>query len=58
MINFRLIPKRMSKFLPYKKKLIIDGFEKAKKNTVETSFSGILKDLKTTLQENFKKKLI
>ena len=44
----------MSKFLPYKKKLIIDVFEKAKKNTVETSFSGILKDLETTLQDDFR----
>ena len=44
----------MSKFLPYKKKLIINVLEKEKKNTVETSFSGILKDLETTLQDDFR----
>lgn len=43
----------MSKYLLYKKKLIVEVFEKAKKNTLENSFSGILKDLEVTLKEDY-----
>lgn len=44
----------MSKFLPYKKKLILDVFEKAKESTTETSFSGIWKHLESILQDDFR----
>lgn len=43
----------MTKFLPQKKKLIAEVFETAGKNTTETSFSGILKDLENTLKDDF-----
>lgn len=43
----------MSEYLLYKKKLIIEVYEKAKKNTLESSFSGILKDLEVTLKEDY-----
>lgn len=44
----------MSEYLLYKKKLIVEVYEKAKKNTLENSFSGILKDLEVTLKEDHK----
>lgn len=44
----------MSIFLLEKKKLLEDVFEKAKNNTYETSFSGILKDLEIDLRDKFK----
>lgn len=44
----------MSIFLLQKKKLLEDVFEKAKSNTYETSFSGILKDLEIDFRDNFK----
>ncbi len=44
----------MSKFLPQKKKLIEDVFEKASNETSEKSFSGILKYLERSLFDNFK----
>lgn len=44
----------MSKFLPYKKKLILDVFEKAKESTTESSFSGIWKHLESILQDDFR----
>ncbi|MNK31428.1 hypothetical protein D3C87_498640 [compost metagenome] len=43
----------MSKFLPQKKKLIEDVFEKASNEATETSFSGILKSLELKLSEDF-----
>lgn len=43
----------MSKFLPQKKKLIEDVFEKASNETTEKSFSGILKSLELKLSEDF-----
>ena len=43
----------MSKFLPQKRKLLEDVFEKAKNSTTESSFSGILKDLENNLREDF-----
>ncbi len=43
----------MSKFLPEKKKLIEDVFEKASNETTEKSFSGILKSLELKLSEDF-----
>ncbi|SHJ96135.1 hypothetical protein [Epilithonimonas mollis] len=44
----------MSKFLPEKRKLIEDVFEKASAETTEKSFSGILKFLERTLLDDFK----
>ena len=44
----------MSKFLSYKKRLIFEVYQKAKEETTETSFSGILKDLENTLQNDYK----
>ncbi|MPS74209.1 MAG: hypothetical protein E2590_13835 [Chryseobacterium sp.] len=44
----------MSKFLPQKKKLIEDVFEKASNEATEKSFSGILKSLERTLYDDFK----
>lgn len=44
----------MSKFLPQKKKLIEDFFEKASNETTEKSFSGILKSLERSLFDDFK----
>lgn len=43
----------MSKFLSHKKKLISDVYEKAKKETTETSFSGVLKDLENSLKDDY-----
>lgn len=43
----------MSKFLSQKKKLIFEVYEKAKKDTTETSFSGVLKDLENTLRDDY-----
>lgn len=43
----------MSKFLLQKKKLIFEVYEKAKKETTETSFSGILKNLENTLKDDY-----
>lgn len=43
----------MSKFLPQKKKLIEEVFEKASNETTEKSFSGILKSLELKLSEDF-----
>ncbi|SEF49684.1 hypothetical protein SAMN05421847_0139 [Halpernia humi] len=43
----------MSQLLQLKRKLISEVYEKAKNNTAETSFSGILKDLELTLREDF-----
>lgn len=53
-IHFRLISVSMSKFLPQKKKLIEDVFEKASNESTEKSFSGILKSLERTLYDDFK----
>ncbi len=44
----------MAKFLPQKKKLIEEVFQKASDNTTERSFSGILKSLENTLLEDYK----
>lgn len=43
----------MVKFLPQKKKLIEDVFEKACGETTEQSFSGILKSLENTLKDDY-----
>lgn len=43
----------MSEFYFQKKELISQVYEKAKNNTTETSFSGILKDLEFTLLDGF-----
>lgn len=43
----------MSRFLLQKKKLIFEVYEKAKKETTETSFSGILKNLEITLKDDY-----
>ena len=44
----------MSKFLSHKKRLISEVFEKAKNETTETSFSGILKDFENTLKDDYR----
>lgn len=43
----------MSKFLPEKKKLLEEVYEKASSETSETSFSGILKYLEIQLRDEF-----
>lgn len=43
----------MSKFLLQKKKLLQEVYKKAKNDTTESSFSGILKSLENTLKEDF-----
>lgn len=43
----------MSKFLPQKKRLLEEVFEKASAETTEKSFSGILKYLEIRLKEDF-----
>ena len=43
----------MSKFFLQKKKLIFEVYEKAKKETTETSLSGILKNLEITLKDDY-----
>lgn len=43
----------MSKFLPEKKKLLEEVFEKASRETPETSFSGILLHLEQVLKDDF-----
>ncbi|MGA9213183.1 hypothetical protein [Kaistella sp.] len=44
----------MSIFLSAKKRLVFEVFEKAKKETTETAFSAILKDLENTLRDDFR----
>lgn len=44
----------MSKFLPQKKKLIEDVYEKASSETTEKSFTGILKFLERSLLDDFR----
>lgn len=44
----------MSKFLPQKRKLLEEVFQKASNETTETSFSGILKSLERDLLDDFK----
>ncbi len=44
----------MSKFLPERKRLLEEAFEKASNETPETSFSGILKNLEIILREEYK----
>jgi len=44
----------MSKFLPERKKLLEDVFDKASNETPETSFSGILKNLEIVLRDEYK----
>ncbi len=44
----------MSKFLPERKKLLEEAFEKASSETAETSFSGILKNLEIVLRDEYK----
>lgn len=43
----------MSKFLPQKKKLLEDVFEKASNDTPEKSFSGITKHLERSLKDDY-----
>jgi len=47
----------MSKFLPQKKKLVEEVYEKASSETTEKSFSGILKYLETVLFDEYKIRL-
>ncbi|KUJ57544.1 hypothetical protein AR686_01890 [Chryseobacterium aquaticum subsp. greenlandense] len=44
----------MSKFLPERKKLLEDVYEKASSETTEKSFSGILKNLEIVLRDEYK----
>ena len=47
----------MSKFLPEKKKLLEKAYEKAEKDSIEKSFSGVTKYLDRTLLDNYKNRL-
>jgi hypothetical protein len=53
-IILALITMIMSKFLPERKKLLEEAFEKASSETPETSFSGILKNLEIVLRDDYK----
>ncbi|SDI71044.1 hypothetical protein [Chryseobacterium jejuense] len=43
----------MSKFLPQKKKLLEEVYEKAKNEAIETSFNGIAKHLERSLKDDY-----
>lgn len=53
MLILTLIIAEMSKFLPQKKRLLEEVFEKASDETTESSFTGILKYLEITLKDDY-----